>query len=167
MSLSPVLNHFSLSGDTMRRLTISLDDDLAVAFDRLVQKKGYLNRSEAIRDLLRKELGETTITEGKASWCVATLTYIYDHHERQLANRLTQLQHDHHDATVASQHIHLDHGNCLETLILRGKIDDVRSCADAIVSQTGVRHGNLHIVPVDIKKDKYVRVGHKHVHPHR
>ena len=149
----------------MRRLTISVDDDLASAFDRLVQQKSYRNRSEAFRDLVRKELGEAEITGGRVTWCVATLTYIYNHHERQLANRLTQLHHDHHDVTVTTQHIHLDHDNCLETLILRGKIDEVRSCAEAVMAQTGVRHGNLHIVPVDIKSDKYVRVGHKHVHP--
>lgn len=151
----------------MRRLTISVDDDLADAFDRLVEQKGYLNRSEAFRDLVRKELGVAEMKDGNAKWCVATLTYIYDHHERQLANRLAQLQHDHHDVAVAAQHIHLDHDNCLETLILRGKIDEVRACADAVISQTGVRHGNIHIVPVDIKSDKYVRVGHMHVHPHR
>ena len=150
----------------MRRITISVEDDLAAAFDQLVHQKGYLNRSEAFRDLARKELGEAVMAKGKAAWCVATLTYIYDHHERQLANRLTKIQHDHHDIIVAAQHIHLDHDNCIEMIFLRGKIDEVRKCADGIVSQTGVRHGNVHIVPVDIKSDKYVRVGHKHVHPH-
>ena len=151
----------------MRRLTISVDDDLADAFDQLVERKGYLNRSEAFRDLVRKELGNAELDAGKAKWCVATLSYIYDHHERQLANRLTQMQHDHHDVAVASQHVHLDHDNCLETVILRGKIDAVRACADAIISQTGVRHGNVHLVPVDIKDSKYLRVAHQHVHPHR
>ena len=150
----------------MRRITISVEDDLATEFDRLVQQRGYLNRSEAFRDLVRKELGEAVMAHGKATWCVATLSYIYDHHERQLANRLTKMQHDYHDVIVAAQHIHLDHDNCIEMLFLRGSIDSVRTCADAIVSQTGVRHGNVHIVPVDIKSDAYVRVGHKHVHPH-
>jgi CopG family nickel-responsive transcriptional regulator len=151
----------------MRRLTISVDDDLADAFDQLVERKGYLNRSEAFRDLVRKELGESDLSEGKAKWCVATVSYVYDHHERQLSNRLTQMQHDHHDIAVASQHVHLDHDNCLETTILKGKIDEVRACADAIVSQTGVRHGNVHVIPVEIKKSKYVLVGHSHTHPHR
>jgi CopG family nickel-responsive transcriptional regulator len=158
--------HSDMSGSTMRRLTISVDDELADAFDRLVEKKHYLNRSEAFRDLVRKELGESEISAGKVKWCVATLSYIYDHHERQLANRITQLQHDHHDVAVAAQHVHLDHDNCLETVILRGRIAEVRACADAIISQTGVRHGNVHIVPVDIKSTPYVQVGHKHVHPH-
>eukprot|EP01037_Dinobryon_pediforme_P023201 gene23201-24576_t len=151
----------------MRRLTISVDDSLADAFDQLVERKGYLNRSEAFRDLVRKELGEQEIFAGKAKWCVATVSFIYDHHERMLANRLTELQHAHHDIAVASQHVHLDHDNCLETVILKGKLEEVRACADAIIAQTGVRHGNVHIVPVDIKAEKYVRLGHTHIHPHR
>ncbi|MBB3212273.1 CopG family nickel-responsive transcriptional regulator [Herbaspirillum sp. Sphag1AN] len=153
----------------MRRLTISVDDSLAEAFDQLVERKGYLNRSEAFRDLVRKELGEAEIVAGKAKWCVATVSYVYDHHERMLSNRLTQLQHDHHDVAVASQHVHLDHDNCLETVILKGKIEEVQACANAIISQTGVRHGNVHLVPVEIKTEAYVRVGHRHshTHPHR
>jgi CopG family transcriptional regulator, nickel-responsive regulator len=137
----------------MRRLTISVDDDLAEAFDHLVKHKKYLNRSEAFRDLVRKELGQVELAESEDQHCVATLSYIYNHHERQLANRLTQLQHDHHDVAVAAQHVHLDHDNCLETVILSGKISDVRGCADAIISQTGVKHGNVHIVPITIHKN--------------
>ncbi len=151
----------------MRRLTISVDDDLADAFDLLVERKGYVNRSEAFRDLVRKELGEVDIDSGKAKWCVAALSYVYDHHERQLANRLTQMQHGHHDVAVTSQHVHLDHDNCMETVILRGKMEQVRACADAIISQTGVRHGYVHIIPVDVKTDKYGQIGHMHVHPRR
>ncbi|GAC1569653.1 MAG: nickel-responsive transcriptional regulator NikR [Aquirhabdus sp.] len=151
----------------MRRLTISVDEELADAFDQLVERKGYLNRSEAFRDLVRKELGEAELNPGKGKYCVATVSYVYDHHERQLSNRLTQMQHEHHDIAVASQHIHLDHDNCLETVILKGKIAEVRACADAIISQTGVRYGNVHLVPVEIKKEKYIQIGHTHVHPHR
>ena len=151
----------------MRRLTISVDEGLADDFDRLVERRGYLNRSEAFRDLVRKELGQAELAAGKATWCVATVSYVFDHHERQLANRLTQIQHEHHDVTVALQHIHLDHDNCLETVILKGRIDEVRACADGIISQTGVRHGNVHLVPVEMKKEKHVQAGHLHTHPHR
>lgn len=151
----------------MRRLTISVDDDLADAFDQLVERKGYLNRSEAFRDLVRKELGEATLNDGKAQWCVATVSYIYDHHERQLSNRLVQMQHDHHDVAIASQHVHLDHDNCLETVILRGRIDQVRACADGMVSQTGVRNGNVHLVPIEARTGSYVRAAHGHPVPKR
>lgn len=146
----------------MRRLTISVDDDLADAFDALVERKGYLNRSEAFRDLVRKDLGDAALATGKVKWCVATVSYQYDHHERQLSNRLVQMQHEHHDVAVASQHVHLDHDNCLETVILRGRYEDVRACADGLVSQTGVRHGHVHLVPLDVKPASYVRVAHRH-----
>ena len=147
----------------MRRLTISVDDDLAQEFDRLVANKGYLNRSEAFRDLVRRELGQAELVAGKAISCVATVSYVYDHRERQLSNRLAQIQHDHHDVTVASQHVRLDHDNCLETVILKGSITDVRACADSLIAQTGVRHGNVHLVPVEIR----IGVQAGHVHPHR
>lgn len=145
----------------MRRITISVEDELAEAFDTFVETKGYINRSEAFRDLVRKELGNSEIRSGNAEWCVATLSYIYNHHERQLANRITQLQHDHHDVAVAAQHIHLDHDNCLETVILRGEFEHVQHCAHAILSQTGVRHGSLHVVPVKNGIDS-----HTHLQPH-
>lgn len=140
----------------MRRLTISVDDDLADAFDQLVERKGYVNRSEAFRDLVRKELGQAELATGAARWCVATVSYLFDHHERQLAARLTEAQHEHHDVAVATQHIHLDHDNCLETVILKGPIDAVRACADGIISQTGVRHGNVHLVPLERKQEQYL-----------
>jgi CopG family nickel-responsive transcriptional regulator len=146
----------------MRRLTISVDDELADAFDSLVETKGYLNRSEAFRDLVRQALGEASLATGKAKYCVATVSYIYDHHERQLSNRLVQIQHDHHDVAIASQHVHLDHDNCLETVILRGAIDAVRACADAMVSQTGVRNGNVHLVPIVPVEGSYVQLTHRH-----
>lgn len=133
----------------MRRLTISVDDALADAFDALVRGKGYLNRSEAFRDLVRKELGRAELDGAPDAWCVATVSYQYDHHQRQLANRLVHMQHEHHEVAIASQHIHLDHDNCLETVILRGRYAEVRACADSIVAQTGVRHGSVHLVPLE------------------
>ena len=151
----------------MRRLTISVDDELAESFDQLVERKGYLNRSEAFRDLVRKALGDAELATGSAKWCVATVSYVYDHHERQLSNRLTQIQHAHHNVALATLHVHLDHENCLETVVLKGRIADVRATADGIIAQTGVRHGSVHLVPVEIKNDSYLQVGHSHIHPHR
>ncbi len=151
----------------MRRLTISVDEELADSFDALVTRKGYLNRSEAFRDLVRKALDEAELVVGHVQWCVATVSYVYDHHERQLSNRLAKIQHDHHDLTVTSQHIHLDHDHCLETVILKGKMAEVRACADGIISQTGVRHGHVHVVPVDMRYEKHGQTGHLHTHPHR
>ena len=133
----------------MRRITISVEDELADAFDQLVAVRAYVNRSEAFRDLVRKALDEAVLsdTDHKKAECVASLSYVYDHHERQLANRVNQLQHAHHHVVIASQHVHLDHDNCMETVILQGKIADVEECANAISSQTGITHAKVHIIP--------------------
>lgn len=131
----------------MQRLTISIDDDLADAFEALVAARGYENRSEAFRDLVRRELGNTRL-EGRADApCVATLTYLYDHHERTLSLRLTDMQHHHHDLTICSTHAHLDHDHCVETVILRGPVGEVQAFAESVMAQKGVRHGNLHLIP--------------------
>ena len=146
----------------MRHLTISIDDDLADTFDELVKKKGYGSRSEAFRDLLREALGEQQFHAGTAKYCVGTLSYVYNHHERQLARRLTSIQHDHHDLTVSTMHAHLDHDNCIETVILRGPTDAVVSFAQSIVAQSGVRHGTFNPIPIEI--DTPGTKHHQHVH---
>jgi len=144
----------------MERFTISLDERLASEFDRLIKERGYLNRSEAVRDMLRSKLDALRLQEKQAPFCVATLSYVYNHHERDLAERLTELQHQHHDLVVASTHVHLDHENCLETVMLRGKTEVVRRFADALIAERGVRHGQVNLVPVDVE------AGHEHVHSH-
>lgn len=132
----------------MQRLTISLDDDLADAFDALMRQKGYANRSEAIRDLLRRELGERDLATGEAKECVAVLSYVFDHHERQLSSRLTGMQHDHHDLAIATLHAHISHEDCIETVILRGAPAEVKAFADGVIAETGVRHGQVQLIPV-------------------
>jgi CopG family nickel-responsive transcriptional regulator len=146
----------------MERFTISLDEKLASEFDRLIRERGYLNRSEAVRDMLRGKLETLRVQEQQAKYCVASLSYVYNHHERDLAERLTELQHDHHDLVVASTHVHLDHDNCLETVMLRGKTEVVRRFADALIAERGVRHGQVNLVPVDADAGH----GHGHVHSH-
>jgi CopG family nickel-responsive transcriptional regulator len=146
----------------MRRLTISVDDDLADTFDRLVKEKGYENRSEAFRDLVRAALGDADIREGTAKHCVGALSYVYNHHERQLASRLTSMQHEHHDVTVSTLHAHLDHENCIETVILRGRTDEVMHFAQSVIAQSGVRHGRFHPIPIEIDEPNPKR--HRHVH---
>ncbi len=146
----------------MRRITISVDEPLAQEFDDLIARHGYGNRSEAFRDLLRNRIeGDRKLT-WSARFCVASVSYIYDHAERALASRLTNLQHEHHDLTVSAMHVHLDHGTCLETVILRGKYKDVSAYADRLVAESGVRHGNIHIVPVAMETPH--RHDHKHLH---
>ena len=153
----------------MQRFTISLDDALAVQFDRLIADKGYVNRSEAVRDLIRSRLGSDTLGQadpgagrgGKKApletWCVASVSYVYDHHEQTVTSRVLGLQHDHHDLVITSLHTHLDHDHCLETVVLRGPTAAVQACAQQLVALRGVRHGNIHLVPL-------VANGHRHQH---
>ncbi|GAB4175621.1 MAG: nickel-responsive transcriptional regulator NikR [Rhodocyclaceae bacterium] len=146
----------------MERFTISLDEELAREFDRLIRSRGYGNRSEAVRDLLREKLEENRIERKEAPYCVAALSYVYNHHERELAERLTSAQHAHHDLTVSSMHAHLDHDHCIETVILRGPTAAVRSFADAMMAERGVRHGALNLVPADLDPGRPHRHGPDH-----
>ncbi|MEX0959587.1 MAG: nickel-responsive transcriptional regulator NikR [Burkholderiales bacterium] len=142
----------------MERFTISLNDDLAHQFDDLLRKRGYQNRSEAVRDMLRNELASASIEQHEAPFCVAALSYVYNHHARDLAERLTELQHAHHDIVASAMHVHLDHDNCMETLILRGATDHVTHFANTLMAESEVRHGRLNLVPVDMAQ------GHTHEH---
>ena len=124
----------------LTRFGVSLDEDLLTAFDGLCARKSYSNRSEALRDLIRRALGEEEwrTPDGQAA---GTLTLVYDHHKHDLARRLMRLQHEDHDVIVAATHVHLDHDNCLEVLVLRGDAARVQAMADRLVSCRGVRHG--------------------------
>lgn len=133
----------------MLRLTISVNKQLSVSFDRLIERKGYRNRSEAFRDLLRKALQQEVLTEGLDSRCVACVSYVIDNHQRQLAARLAEIRHQSGGVTVSSTHAPIDGVASMETLILRGDIDAVMKLADAIVAETGVRNGQINLVPIE------------------
>lgn len=134
----------------MQRITISVDDELLEQFDTLIRRRGYINRSEAFRDLLREHIERERFASVSAPFCVGCLTYVYDHGERELPRRLVEAQHAHHDLHVSTLHMHLDHHNCLEAVILRGATADVQAFADAVTTERGVRHGDLWMVPVDL-----------------
>ncbi|MBI5331313.1 MAG: nickel-responsive transcriptional regulator NikR [Betaproteobacteria bacterium] len=142
----------------MERITISLDETLAQEFDDLIRTRGYGNRSEAVRDMIRAELEKHRLQTEQAPHCVASLSYVYDHHERRLAERLTDMQHHAHDLVVSSMHVHLDHDHCLESLFLRGPTGAVRAFAESLSAERGVRHGQLNLVPVAMDQAS---------HPHR
>lgn len=147
----------------MERFTISIDDQLAHEFDALIERRGYSNRSEAVRDILRAHLDKLREESVADANCVANLSYVYNHHERDLAERLTVLQHDHHDLTISTMHAHLDHDHCIESVLLKGRSRDVRGFADAISAERGVRHGQLNLVTVEI--DHPSRQVHSHLKP--
>jgi CopG family nickel-responsive transcriptional regulator len=129
----------------MQRVTISLDEELAESFDTLIASQGYQSRSEAMRDLVREAVGERRLQSGH---CVASLSYVYDHHVRVLGQRLVQMQHDRHDLVVATTHVHLDHDSCLETSILKGEVAAVRAFAEAIQAERGVRFAKINLISV-------------------
>ncbi|KAA0005190.1 MAG: nickel-responsive transcriptional regulator NikR [Thermoplasmata archaeon] len=124
------------------RFGVSIEPDLLKKFDKMIKKEGYTNRSEAIRDLIRKNLiiEKNKNPEAKA---IGTLTMIYDHHVRNLTDRLLDLQHDHTKEILATTHVHIDHHNCLEVLILKGKTGDIQKLADNIKALKGIKHGEL------------------------
>jgi CopG family nickel-responsive transcriptional regulator len=150
----------------MDRFTISLDKKLATAFDKLIAECGYATRSEAVRDILRSHLQRSQEQrDGKGS-CVANLSYVYSHHERELSERLAAIQHDHHDLTISTMHAHLDHEECIETVLLKGPVSQVRQFAEAIIAERGVRHGNLNLVNVELGKSHSHGTGpHHHLKP--
>ena len=133
----------------MERITISLDDKLASDFDALIAARGYENRSEAIRDLLRNELDRTRRHDQPKGACIAALSYVFNHHELDLAERITSLQHAHHDMTVSTMHVHLDHDFCLETVVLNGEYREVQRFADAVCAERGVRHGQANVISLE------------------
>lgn len=145
----------------MQRYTISLDDDLAAKFDQWTQERGYQNRSEAIRDLLHERLGSESLEQDPGGHCVAAVSYVYDHHERELGRRLIELQHRHHGLTVSTLHVHLDTDRCLEVAILRGHTDEVRTEAGAMIAERGVRHGRIQLIP---EQPAALHGGHSHGH---
>ena len=128
----------------LSRIGVAIDSDLLEKFDRLILQRGYTNRSEAFRDLIRDELVEKT-WESPESQVVGTVTLVYDHHVRLLNEKLTDIQHQYHHSILSTLHVHLDHDHCLEVLVVRGKSMDVRKVADVLISTKGVKHGRLTI----------------------
>lgn len=150
----------------MERFTVSLSDALATEFDQWIAARGYSNRSEAFRDLLRHALKEQQLADDSALYSVATLSYVYNHHERNLAERLTQIQHDAHEVVVSSMHVHLDHDDCLETLFLRGLTARIRLLAETLSAETAVRHAALNLVPLALKPLQAGQLQHHGLHGH-
>jgi len=128
-------------GDTTR-FGISIDSDLLESFDRLIAQKGYQNRSEAIRDLIRNALVEEKTASGQEEM-VGTVTMVYNHHVRDLADKLTEHQHHHHHQIISALHVHLDAHNCLEVLVLKGSSAEINRLADELLGVKGVKHGRL------------------------
>lgn len=126
----------------LSRIGVAIDAELLEKFDRLLARRGYENRSEAFRDLIRDQLIEESWKSPDAP-VVGTVTLLYDHHVRLLSEKLTDLQHEHHKSILSTLHVHLDHDHCLEVLVVRGKAAAVQKIADTLISTKGVKHGRL------------------------
>ena len=126
----------------LTRIGVAIDSDLLEKFDELIDLRGYPNRSEAFRDLIRNELVEES-WKSPESEVVGSVTLVYNHHVRQLNDKLLDLQHDHHNSILSTLHVHLDHENCLEVLLIKGKAAAVNQIANALISTKGVKHGRL------------------------
>lgn len=124
------------------RFGISIKDDLLLRFDGLIADKGYVNRSEAIRDLIRNALVENDLNNGDEE-AIGTISMVYDHHTRDLADKLTEHQHSHHKEIVSALHVHLDHHHCLEVVIAKGCASEIKRLADELIGTKGVKHGKL------------------------
>ncbi|MGE4298981.1 MAG: nickel-responsive transcriptional regulator NikR [Desulfovibrionaceae bacterium] len=128
-------------GQTIR-FGVSLDSELLDKFDALCEERCYQTRSEAIRDLIRNTLIQKE-WEDSDNEIAGTLTLVYDHHKSDLAQRLTEIQHDDHEVIITSLHVHLDHHNCLEVLVLKGVGQRVHNLSQKLISTKGVKHGKL------------------------
>ena len=142
LRLAPLSATLVFQMSALSRIGVAIDEDLLEKFDALIASRGYTNRSEAFRDLIRAELVDEAWKEPERE-VVGALTLVYDHHVRMLSDKLLDLQHEHHDAILSTLHVHLDHDNCLEVLLIRGKAKAVQDFANAIVSTKGVKHGKL------------------------
>ena len=127
-------------GETVR-FSVSMDSALLERFTRLAERHGYENRSEALRDIIREALVREEWAVGDE--IVGTITIVYDHHKRELTDRLTAIQHDHHESVLSSLHVHLDHDNCLEVIAVKGTAATVQKLADTLIGTRGVKHGKL------------------------
>ena len=152
----------------MERLTISLEAELAETFDELVAQQGYASRSEAVRDLIRGWISQHALRRETARHCIAQIGYVYNHHDRSLAERLATIQHSEHHLTMSTMHVHLNHDECFEVTFVRGETVEVRRLADRLIAEKGVRHGNVLLVPVELDERSHghaaAQPGAPHVH---
>jgi CopG family nickel-responsive transcriptional regulator len=153
----------------LARFSISVDEELLQSYDQLISGQGYENRSEALRDYMRDALVklhlETLPENGEA---LGSLTLVYDHHARELNDKMNELQHDHHNLVVSVLHVHVNHDDCMEVIVLRGAVREIRSLSDGLLSLKGVKHGHLFVTlpSQQIAKQKISFATHSHNHKH-
>lgn len=149
----------------MERLTISVSDEFATELAAFMDDNQYENRSEAVRDLARLGLKQSRVDRGVAGECVATLSYVFNHHTRDLAKRLTNTHHHHQGFQVATMHVHLDSESCLEVAVLRGEANALKEFSNGVIAERGVTYGQFNFIPVTPSGDRHGEHSHAHAHP--
>jgi len=150
----------------MQRVTISLDDNTAEAIDAHMNRSGYQNRSEAIRDLVRDALVRSQEQTVDADECIAAVSYVFAYEGRDLTLRLDRVQHEHHDLTISSMRTRLDHHHCMEVTLLKGPTAAVRKLAEETMAERGVRFGQINLVPVRTDGKPHTHGAHGKAHEH-
>jgi len=136
-----------MDGTSTSRFGVSINDALLKRFDGLITEKGYKNRSEAIRDLIRNSLVEEELANEEAE-AVGSVALVYDHHTRELADKLTDHQHSHHEEIISALHVHLDAHHCLEIVVVKGQAQKIKKLANELIGTKGVKHGKLMMTTV-------------------
>ncbi|RKQ63986.1 CopG family transcriptional regulator [Thermovibrio guaymasensis] len=123
------------------RFAVSIDEKLFTKFEELIEKRGYVSRSEAVRDLIRAALIEEDLKEDKFAF--GTITLVYDHHQKELTERITDIEHSYLNNIISTMHIHIDHHHCLEVIAVKGKVGELKELSDRLLTLKGVKHGKL------------------------
>ncbi len=153
----------------LSRFGVSAEEELLQSFDRLIAGQGYANRSEALRDLMRDALVKSRVEASPENGEVlGSLTLVYDHHASDLTDKMNELQHNHHDLVVSVLHVHVNHDDCMEVIVLRGSLRAIRHLSDGLLSLKGVKHGRLFVTVTSeqIVQHKTASNGHTHNHKH-
>ncbi len=154
----------------LSRFGVSVEEELLESFDQLIAGQGYVNRSEALRDLMRDALVKSRLeTSPENGEALGSLTLVYDHHASELNDKMNELQHDHHDLVVSVLHVHVNHDDCMEVIVLRGAIREIRRLSDGLLSLKGVKHGRLFVtLPAqEMVGRKATANGHVHSRNHK
>jgi len=137
-----------LSKSTLKRFGVSMDEKLLKEFDQMISSKGYENRSEAVRDMVRDALVKQSWKDDE-QYVAGSILLFYDHHHTDVLQELINIQHDMHHAIMATTHFHLDHHNCLELIVVKGKSGELRKFSDQLISIKGVKYGKFTVAPVE------------------
>lgn len=151
----------------LSRFSVSAEEELLNSFDQLIAGQGYANRSEAFRDLMRDALVKFRLEAAAETGDVlGSLTLVYDHHANELTDRMNELQHKHYNLVVSVLHVHVNHDDCMEVIVLRGEVREVRALANGLLSLKGVKHGELFLTLPSQEITNHTTKSHSHHHSH-